>query len=717
MASDLEKLLDCQIATSIDATLLFKRPAEVLIRYPHEPWGPETLLYRQVAEKMQETAVFAPLFRQASQIRSHLGAWCSTLYWKLSLTEKITQKAERISEKTHAGRPEQAEQARADHAQLVAGQRLVVAFNYLPPTQASTDLSGKVLCLLASLKDHFSSGPETRCIVFVEQRMTARLLAALFEKLDLEHIRPAYLVGGSTGWLGDSQPSLRDQVLILNQFRTGRRNCLFATSVAEEGLDIPDCNIVLRFDPCKTMIQYVQSRGRARRKGSTMIHMLEQHNYLHETMLAANQLAETRMERFCNGLPSDRYLEDADDQDITAAELANAEVYVEPTTQAKLSYSTCSAILNHFVATLPNAGAEPTPPLYSVYAQDGGFAAEVSLPTGSPILRATGRVCRRKRLARASAAFRACLELRKKEYLDAHLLPVYKKMLPTMRNAQLAKNMDKRSTYPMMLKPSRWRESLGTIPTKLNMLLITLPHGLDRPHQSLLLLTHEPLPAFPIFQVFPDSGKSSDVVTIPLTLTLDLDTERLHKLTRFTLRVFKDLFRKSYKEDAKRMSYWLAPATRESKENANVDWAVVEEGCKEGDLRWTRGMPESQLIDKLVFDPNSGGNRCFTTRLARDYQPTDPMPEEYSALQDKKKFHVNIVNSCSALFGKSRAEQVWDSAQPVLEAERISYRINLLASPEARETVKISRCLICPEPLLISRVWRLYLNMSVANAT
>lgn len=48
-------------------------------------------------------------------------------------------------------------------------------------------------------------------------------------------------------------------------------NCFqFATSVAEEGLDIPDCNLVVRFDLYHTLIQYVQSRGRARHSDSTV---------------------------------------------------------------------------------------------------------------------------------------------------------------------------------------------------------------------------------------------------------------------------------------------------------------------------------------------------------------------------------------------------------------------------------------------------------------
>lgn len=50
---------------------------------------------------------------------------------------------------------------------------------------------------------------------------------------------------------------------------------LVATSVAEEGLDIRQCNVVIRFDLAKTVLAYIQSRGRARKPGSDYILMLE----------------------------------------------------------------------------------------------------------------------------------------------------------------------------------------------------------------------------------------------------------------------------------------------------------------------------------------------------------------------------------------------------------------------------------------------------------
>jgi superfamily II DNA/RNA helicase len=50
---------------------------------------------------------------------------------------------------------------------------------------------------------------------------------------------------------------------------------LFATSVAEEGMDIPSANCVIRFDAIQTPVSLVQSRGRARQQDSSFVVMAE----------------------------------------------------------------------------------------------------------------------------------------------------------------------------------------------------------------------------------------------------------------------------------------------------------------------------------------------------------------------------------------------------------------------------------------------------------
>ena len=57
----------------------------------------------------------------------------------------------------------------------------------------------------------------------------------------------------------------------LRYFGTGSANMLIATNVAEEGLDIPEANCVIYFDPMDHAVSYVQGRGRARHAESSFV--------------------------------------------------------------------------------------------------------------------------------------------------------------------------------------------------------------------------------------------------------------------------------------------------------------------------------------------------------------------------------------------------------------------------------------------------------------
>ena len=76
-------------------------------------------------------------------------------------------------------------------------------------------------------------------------------------------------------FLDISRSLLRDTATqTLKDFRTGDKNIVVSTSVAEEGIDIQACGTVIRFDPPPNMVSWKQSRGRARRRRSTFVVML-----------------------------------------------------------------------------------------------------------------------------------------------------------------------------------------------------------------------------------------------------------------------------------------------------------------------------------------------------------------------------------------------------------------------------------------------------------
>lgn len=151
-------------------------------------------------------------------------------------------------------------------------------------------------------------------------------------------MRSTYLVGGNSQ-IDEDSFSFREQVMALLKFRKGEFNCLFATSVAEEGLDIPDCNLVIRFNVAQTMIQYVQSRGRARQRNSKFIHMMETGNSVELELLNKVRTTELEMRNLCQLLPKDRELiGNQDCLELLMSKEKEFRVYTEPETGAKLTY-------------------------------------------------------------------------------------------------------------------------------------------------------------------------------------------------------------------------------------------------------------------------------------------------------------------------------------------------------------------------------------------
>ncbi|MGI0054881.1 MAG: helicase-related protein [Thermoplasmata archaeon] len=106
--------------------------------------------------------------------------------------------------------------------------------------------------------------PAARVIVFSQYRDTVDRLVQELSKDPMTPVRPARFVGQATHG-GDVGLSQKEQVGLLDRFRSGVVNCLVATSVAEEGLDIPSTDLVVFYEPIPDVIRTIQRRGRTGR--------------------------------------------------------------------------------------------------------------------------------------------------------------------------------------------------------------------------------------------------------------------------------------------------------------------------------------------------------------------------------------------------------------------------------------------------------------------
>ena len=71
--------------------------------------------------------------------------------------------------------------------------------------------------------------------------------------------------------------SQKEQKKMLDDFRNGMFNVLVATSIGEEGLDIPKVDLVVFYEPIPSAIRSIQRRGRTGRqeKGRVIILMVK----------------------------------------------------------------------------------------------------------------------------------------------------------------------------------------------------------------------------------------------------------------------------------------------------------------------------------------------------------------------------------------------------------------------------------------------------------
>jgi endoribonuclease Dicer len=513
--------------------------------------------------------------------------------------------------------------------------------------------------------------------------------------------------------------SFREQVLMMMNFRKGIVNVLFATSVAEEGLDIPDCNLVIRFDLYTTLIQYIQSRGRARHANSRYIHMCEDGNQDHNQIIMEVRRNEGILKRFCSALPEDRKLTGNDfNMDHFLAKERSHRVHIVKSTGAKLTYKMSLLILANFVDSLPHPQESNLQPEYVVTSQNKQFICEAILPESSPVRGAVGRPASTKQVAKCSAAFETCLLLRAGKYLDEWLLPTFTKQLPAMRNALLAVDSKKRAAYDMKTKPKLW--SIGGVPEELFLTVLGLesPECLGRASQPLALLTRSRLPDLPSFMLHFGAGKYSPVQCRSLSAPMAVSRPILDQINAFTLCVFDDVFSKEYEDDTSKMPYFLVPISAQVKidqyaEAADlVDWGVLksiqDHQSKWADNPWKnkswKTMPDEFLEDKFIVDPFDGARKLWSAGVTHEHKPLDPVPPNTAPRTGTRKNNDNIMEYSCSLWARARARRTFDENQRVVEASLISLRRNLLDEFDGGEDESPKRCFIILEPLKISPV-------------
>lgn len=179
-----------------------------------------------------------------------------------------------------------ASDAEAEHATLRvlkdAGDALLIALDALPAPTLTT-MSDKA----RALHDELGQSQPHKCLVFTRRRLCCRVLTATLE--EFARVPADALHGWRIGWvmsvgsLGVAQGRASErmgvdaQAASIADFR-GSLRMLIATSIVEEGIDVPECDAVISFDHAITSRELQQRRGRARASNSAYVSMLSRGN-------------------------------------------------------------------------------------------------------------------------------------------------------------------------------------------------------------------------------------------------------------------------------------------------------------------------------------------------------------------------------------------------------------------------------------------------------
>ncbi|WP_101298038.1 DEAD/DEAH box helicase [Halegenticoccus soli] len=130
-----------------------------------------------------------------------------------------------------------------------------------------------------------------RVIVFTESRDTAEALTDfLSESFD---VRRFVGQGDREGSDGMTQ---KEQQETLDAFRAGEFEVLVSTSVAEEGLDVPEVDLVLFYEPVPTAIRSIQRKGRTGRQTEGRVVVLMAEDTRDEAYFWISRRRESQME-------------------------------------------------------------------------------------------------------------------------------------------------------------------------------------------------------------------------------------------------------------------------------------------------------------------------------------------------------------------------------------------------------------------------------------
>lgn len=157
----------------------------------------------------------------------------------------------------------------------------------------------KMTQLREILTREIEASGDSRFIIFTQYRDTVQSILKTLQTVS--NVRGERFVGQSDR-KGDPGMSQEQQSAALQRLRNGEVNVLVATRIAEEGLDIPEVDHVIFYEPVPSEIRYIQRRGRTGRRVAGQVTILIAENTLDEAFYWASKKRTEKMRRMIKKL-------------------------------------------------------------------------------------------------------------------------------------------------------------------------------------------------------------------------------------------------------------------------------------------------------------------------------------------------------------------------------------------------------------------------------
>lgn len=138
------------------------------------------------------------------------------------------------------------------------------------------------------------TNPSSRMIVFTQYRDTASHMVSILNTID--NVKAERFVGQASK-MADKGLTQKEQTERIKRLEDGSINVLVATSIAEEGLDIPTVDHVIFYEPIPSEIRYIQRRGRTGRKNPGKVTILATNDSLDMIYLYVSKRKTEKMRR------------------------------------------------------------------------------------------------------------------------------------------------------------------------------------------------------------------------------------------------------------------------------------------------------------------------------------------------------------------------------------------------------------------------------------